>query len=70
MIDPGKLAYEGYSAYSDNKSLVSGEPLPTWEEQSEEIRGAWRAAADVVVMYVTSSPGNRKLPPKAREGMA
>lgn len=53
-IDIGRVAYEGYRAASDGKSLVSGEPLPTWGEQAPEIREAWRAAADAVLMFTES----------------
>jgi len=46
----GKAAYMAYCQASDNKSLVSGAELPTWEDQKPEIREAWRAAADAVYM--------------------
>ena len=45
----GQIAYEAYCADSGGKSLVSGAPLPTWEETKPEIRGAWHAAANAVV---------------------
>lgn len=45
----GKVAYEGYRAFSDGKSLVSGQPIPEWEMLSEPIQLAWMAAADAVV---------------------
>lgn len=53
-VDIGQVAYEGYCAVSDGKSLVSGGPLPTWEEQAPEIREAWRAAADAVLMFTSA----------------
>lgn len=49
-IEPGRAAYEGYRAYSDGRSLVSGAALPEWDAQDPEIRAAWRAAADAVLM--------------------
>lgn len=57
-MDIGQVAYEGYRAASDGKSLVSGAPLPAWSEQAPEIREAWRAAADAVLMF-TESRGTR-----------
>lgn len=53
-VDLGQVAYEGYCAVSDGKSLVSGESLPTWGEQAPEIREAWRAAADAVLMFTSA----------------
>lgn len=50
--DYGKVAYESYCTYSEGKSLISGETLPKWEEQSEQIRSAWRAAAGGVRMML------------------
>lgn len=55
-VDIGQVAYEGYCAMSDGKSLVSSEALPTWAEQAPEIRAAWRAAADAVLMFVSARP--------------
>jgi hypothetical protein len=55
-VDIGQVAYEGYCTVSDGKSLVSGAPLPTWEEQAPEIREAWRAAADAVLMFASVRP--------------
>ena len=48
----GKVAYEAYFDYSEGKSLISGAPLPTWEEQVEGIKEAWVAAADAVKDHV------------------
>ena len=50
---PGKIAYNAYYAYSDGKSLVSGQPLPTWEDQADEIKEAWESAGDAVATYYT-----------------
>ncbi len=41
---PGKVAYEAYRKFSDGKSLISGQTLPLWEEQSPQIQNAWKAA--------------------------
>lgn len=50
IVEYGQVAYEGYCAASGNKSLVSGAELPSWEKLSPEIREAWRASADCVLM--------------------
>lgn len=46
----GRAAYEAYCACFGNRSAVSGEELPSWDEQRPDIREAWRAAADAAVM--------------------
>jgi hypothetical protein len=48
----GQIAYEGYFAFSNGKSLISGAQLPTWEAQDERIRNAWEAAAFCVLQQV------------------
>jgi hypothetical protein len=48
VVTYGQIAYEAYCAAADGKSLVSGEPLPAWEEQDERIRAAWNAAGTAV----------------------
>lgn len=48
MSDIGKAAYEAYADYSKGKSLVSGAPLPAWDEQRAEIRAAWNSAAATI----------------------
>ena len=44
----GQVAYEGYFAACDGKSLISGAPLPKWEDQAVAIQNAWGAAAAAV----------------------
>ena len=44
----GETAYSGYFVACGGKSLISGADLPSWDEQSEEIRAAWAASADAV----------------------
>jgi len=41
-----KVAYEAYRAHTGGKSLVSGQPLPTWADLPEKIREAWVVAVD------------------------
>lgn len=46
----GEVAYGGYLAACGGKSLVSDQPLPSWEGVTEEIAAAWTAAAEAVRM--------------------
>lgn len=51
----GQVAYEGYLNFTGDKSLITGQPLPTWEENSSELKAAWEAAAGAVISsYETS----------------
>lgn len=45
----GQVAYEGYLTYSDGKSLKTGEPLPTWIDQGDDIKSAWEFSARDVI---------------------
>ena len=49
-LDPGFVAFMGYKQFTDNKTHDNRE-IPEWTELGEQIRGAWRAAADAVLMY-------------------
>jgi hypothetical protein len=52
MENIGKIGYDAYREHSGGVSLVSGEPLPFWDDQSPEIRAAWDAAALAVSDFV------------------
>ena len=41
----GRAAYEAYCGATDGRSAVTGDLLPSWDEQAEPIRLAWIAAA-------------------------
>ena len=45
MKTNGQIAYEGYTGHTGGKSLVSGEPLPLWDDVTLEIKQAWEVAA-------------------------
>jgi hypothetical protein len=47
MLELEKIARAGYRAYLEScgGKSVHGEILPAWEEQRQEIRAHWRAAA-------------------------
>jgi len=53
----GQVAYDGYRACSDGKSLVSGAELPEWDGLPEPIRTAWGAAARAVASFCEGAPG-------------
>lgn len=62
----GEIAYVGYFKASDGKSLVSGLPLPAWDEQAPEIRQAWNLAAMAVVdRWRVAGDGDERLPDDA-----
>ena len=46
----GQVAYEAYCETTDWKSLVSGQPLPAWDEAPDPLlEEAWEAAAEAVL---------------------
>lgn len=49
MVCPGQIAYDAYFRFSNGKSLISGAPLPTWNEQDQKIREAWNYAANEAI---------------------
>lgn len=53
MLDIGLVAYEGYKTYTGGKTY-DGKDMLSWTDLGPDIRAAWRAAADAVLM-VTSS---------------
>jgi hypothetical protein len=48
VISLGQIAYEAYCEATGGVSLVSGEKLPDWADQSAAIKNAWEAAASAV----------------------
>ena len=44
----GEIAYEAYRRESGGVSLVSGDPIPEWDELPAAIRYAWNEAAQAV----------------------
>lgn len=52
MSKVGKFNYEAYREFSDGKSLVSGEPIPAWDDLPQEIRSAWDWAAVRLAGYL------------------
>jgi hypothetical protein len=46
-METAKVAYEAYANARDWVSF-NGDPLPEWDSQAENIKNAWRAAAEAV----------------------
>ncbi len=59
MKSYGQTAYDAYFKFSDGKSLISGTPLPTWEDQDQRIRDAWCKAGEAVTEQVNTENGNQ-----------
>ena len=45
----GAIAYNGYRAHTNGKSLATGQDIPLWENLAPVIQAAWRAAAIAVM---------------------
>jgi hypothetical protein len=41
--------YESYCRYTGNKSVVTGDDLPAWNDLPGEVNNAWCAAADEII---------------------
>ena len=44
-----KIAYDAYKQFSRGKSLISGDALSDFENLSDNIKDAWKAASEAVV---------------------
>lgn len=56
MDELGRIAYETYCAWSEGKSLVSGDDLPAWPDLPQSIRDAWIHAGDRVRAALQGPP--------------
>ena len=45
---PGRVAYDAYRDAAGGRSLVTGDPLPSFDELPAQIRAAWEVAAQAV----------------------
>jgi hypothetical protein len=56
----GQVAYETYLDFSGGTSLVTGRPLPEWDNSDPNIQQAWEhvaaAVADEVLRRTESEP--------------
>jgi hypothetical protein len=50
----GQRAYEGYRDKSEGKSLVSGDPIPLWDDLPDSIKNAWAQAAFCAIDHFVS----------------
>ncbi len=48
----GNIGYDAYRAHTDGKSLISGQPIPEFENLSVPIQNAWEAAGQAVAASV------------------
>lgn len=48
----GQVNYEAYRADSQGRSLVTGQPIPTFEKLQPAIQHAWEVAAEAVAAEV------------------
>ena len=53
-MDMARAGYESYTAYTGNKSAVTGEMLPTWEQLPGNVVNAWFAAAEGMTRFLAS----------------
>ena len=44
----GRVAYDAYRDAAGGRSLVTGDPLPSFEQLPPQIRAAWEVAAQAV----------------------
>lgn len=49
-----RVGYESYAAYTGNKSAVTGDDLPTWEELPGAVCNAWFAAAEGMTNFLAN----------------
>jgi len=49
-----RAGYEGYAAYTGNKSAVTGDDLPTWNNLPGQVCNAWFAAATKMTEFLAS----------------
>lgn len=55
----GRLAFEAYAATTGNRSLVSGERLPSWNDLGSGVQEAWIAAAEAIRARIVRAINDR-----------
>lgn len=48
MEDAGKVGYEAYAKFTGGKTF-DGRDMPKWDDLTENIQNAWRAAAHAIL---------------------
>ncbi len=51
----GQVGYEAYCAHTGWKSLVSGQPLPPWNQVKPEIQAAWEKSGEAMSQHMVLS---------------
>ena len=59
MTAQGKANYDGYRAAAMGKSLITGAPLPEWEDLSYLVRLAWDCAATSAELWLAEAAGDQ-----------
>lgn len=54
----GQVGYDAYVNFAGGKSLITGQPLPKWDELPGDVKSAWEAAGGAIVSEVET----RKVP--------
>lgn len=52
-----QVGYESYSAYTGNKSAVTGDSLPEWRDLPGGVKNAWFAAAEGMTNFLANGIG-------------
>lgn len=52
MPETGKIAYDAYGEHRQWKTH-DGSPMPTWENQSPDLRASWNVAATAVLRWAS-----------------
>ena len=58
----GKANYEAYREFSHGKSMVTGKPIPEYDELPWDIQSAWDAGADGVALVLAECPVDEDAP--------
>ena len=49
IANQARIGYNAYSQFAHGRSVVTGDPLPTWENLPLNIRDAWKCAAEAII---------------------
>ena len=49
-----QVGYESYASYTGNKSAVTGDDLPAWDQLPGAVKNAWFAAANGMTNFLAS----------------
>jgi len=49
-----QVGYESYAAYTGNKSAVTGDNLPTWDQLPGAVKNAWFASAEGMTNFLAN----------------